>query len=304
MKPRSQPPRSPCLLGCAISILLLTLLSSSFAQDWPGNKNTLNFFEKHVPEAIVLFNKVMKEEGNAAYRSAMREAKTDMLDYQDVLDIEGQEAAGLFIEELRIGYQIEGELVKFAEAGGDKDAQAAIKKKLLALSKKEHELYVSSLKLELKSFQEMVQEVEQDIQEAEKAGEEHQKATVETLLESLKFTGSGVMELLPDNWVGDFDKALQQSKTTKKPVVAVFSAGWCPPCQYMIKDVFSEKPVMAAMENYVPVYIDVDKQRALKKNYNIRSVPTFFVLNDKGAIQRKMSGSLDPAAFEKWLLKK
>jgi len=303
MKPLSYPTQSLGLLGCAISILFLTL-SAGFAQDWPGNKNTRNFFEKHVPEAIVLFDQVMKEEGHAAYRSAMREAKTDMMDYQDVLDIEGEKAADLFIKELRNGYQIEAQLVKFAAAGEDKDAQDAVRKELLALSKKEHELYIHSLKLELKSFQEMAKEVERDIEAAERAGESNLNATVETLLESLKYSGPGVIKLLPDNWVTDFDKAMLQGKASKKPIVAVFSAGWCPPCQYMIKDVFSEKEVMTAMEHYVPVYIDVDKQRALKKDFNIRSVPTFFVLNQKGVIKKKLNGSVDPAAFEKWLRKK
>jgi|GEM_PF-3489238 len=273
-------------------------------QDWPTLKNTRSFFDKHVPEACVLFDRVMKEEGQAAYRAALKEAKADMLDYKDVLEIEGQAAADMFLQELRLGYQIDGQLVKFVAAGDDKAAQAAIKKELLVLSAKEQKLHLESLRLERSSLEDMVKEVDAEIAAVEAAGESNIHATVEELLESLKYSGPEVVKLLPKNWSVDFDQALEESRKTKKPVMAVFSAGWCPPCQYMIKDVFGETKVVAAMEGFIPVYIDVDRQRSLKKEFGIRSVPTFFVLNHKGLTKKKRSGSLEPDAFETWLRQK
>lgn len=80
---------------------------------------------------------------------------------------------------------------------------------------------------------------------------------------------------LPENWHTDWKKAQEESIKTGKPIVAMFSASWCGPCKTMIASVFPTDEVQTALKDFVPVYIDSEKDRELAGKYDIRAYPTF-----------------------------
>lgn len=80
---------------------------------------------------------------------------------------------------------------------------------------------------------------------------------------------------LPENWHTDWKKAQEESVRTGKPIVAMFSASWCGPCKTMIATVFPTDEVQTALKDFVPVYIDSEKDRELAGKYDIRAYPTF-----------------------------
>ena len=63
--------------------------------------------------------------------------------------------------------------------------------------------------------------------------------------------------------------------------VKYFSAEWCGPCKVF-------KPIMEeiASEGHSIQFIDIDQQRDLAEQYNVRSVPTTIVFENNNEIER------------------
>ena len=56
--------------------------------------------------------------------------------------------------------------------------------------------------------------------------------------------------------------------------ILYFTAGWCQPCQTF-------KPIMESLSFELPIrVIDVDSNRTLASQYNVRSIPTTLFLSN------------------------
>lgn len=102
---------------------------------------------------------------------------------------------------------------------------------------------------------------------------------------------------LPENWLTDFKEAQKESVSSGKPIVAMFSASWCGPCKAMIARVFPTDEAKEALDDFVPVYIDSEKERELAAKYEIRAFPTFVCINAKDAEVERHVGGGDVAKF-------
>lgn len=80
-------------------------------------------------------------------------------------------------------------------------------------------------------------------------------------------------------WWTDFNAAVRESKSKHKPIIIDFTASWCPPCQYMKKEVWTDpRVILETNARFIPVLIDVDQQPAIAREFNINTVPTIKVL--------------------------
>lgn len=76
------------------------------------------------------------------------------------------------------------------------------------------------------------------------------------------------------------------------PVLVDFFATWCGPCRAMEPTI---EVIGKEAQGYARVLkIDIDKNQALARHFNIQSVPTFIIFK-KGAICWRHSGGLDKA---------
>jgi thiol:disulfide interchange protein len=93
--------------------------------------------------------------------------------------------------------------------------------------------------------------------------------------------------------------ALAKAKEEGKPVIAVFSAVWCGPCQAMKKEVYPSKEVKAYHDKFVWVYLDVDDEAnsAASEKYGVSGIPHIQFLNSQGKPIDKQVGSSAPEEF-------
>lgn len=86
-------------------------------------------------------------------------------------------------------------------------------------------------------------------------------------------------------WRENFDAALAEVRSSDKPMLLVFSASWCGPCNTMKRDVWSDPKVGDSVTaGFVPVHIDVDdaQHAEVTDRYQVRSIPAIYVLDAGG----------------------
>ena len=80
----------------------------------------------------------------------------------------------------------------------------------------------------------------------------------------------------------NFDKAIEKASSQQKEVMMMYSAVWCPECNYMKDVVFKDEKVLAYIqEHYVVLALDIQKD-TLPKGFKYIGIPTFFFI-DKNA---------------------
>lgn len=91
----------------------------------------------------------------------------------------------------------------------------------------------------------------------------------------------------------NYETLLKRSKAEKKPIFLMIYASWCPHCNKMKKEVFTDKTVIDFLNtNFILAQQDGDSDagKELKLKFEIKSLPTFVYLDEKGTELYKLSG--------------
>lgn len=96
------------------------------------------------------------------------------------------------------------------------------------------------------------------------------------------------------------DAALGEARTQGRPVLADFSAIWCPTCRALHQTVFTNAAVKAAIgAGYVLARVDYESPEApaFMQRYDVHGFPALLVLDADGRLLRRLPVTLDAAAF-------
>lgn len=84
---------------------------------------------------------------------------------------------------------------------------------------------------------------------------------------------------------------------TKPTRLFKFTAAWCGPCKKM-------DPYWGKVVSKYPLevsYFDAEADAAVFQEFNIKSVPTFLVLDDEDKVLENKTGAMPESALNDWL---
>lgn len=99
-----------------------------------------------------------------------------------------------------------------------------------------------------------------------------------------------------------YEDAIALSKDTDNKVFIYFGADWCKYCSLMKKNTFENKEVdKYLLKNFIILNLDVDKNKEIKEKYNIKTLPSYLVIDKNEEVIKKSSGYKSPKDFLKWI---
>jgi thioredoxin-related protein len=97
-----------------------------------------------------------------------------------------------------------------------------------------------------------------------------------------------------------YKTALENAKNQGKPVFVMLYADWCPHCNQMKKEVFSDQNVMDFLnKNYICIWKNIEKEEgmALKNKFKTTSLPAFLFLDANETLLYALKGEMKKEDF-------
>ncbi|MCB1225956.1 MAG: thioredoxin family protein [Verrucomicrobiales bacterium] len=101
----------------------------------------------------------------------------------------------------------------------------------------------------------------------------------------------------------DFTTTAKTAKAEGLPMILVFSAAWCPPCQTMKNEVYPSSEVEQYHDKFVWAYLDVDdpQNAAVSNHFGVNGIPHIQFLAADGSSLGQQVGAESAKDFARTL---
>ena len=99
----------------------------------------------------------------------------------------------------------------------------------------------------------------------------------------------------------NYQEAIRLSGQHGMPVFAYFEADWCTWCKKMKRDTLADAKVKEIMKNYIVVFVDTDKNRAVANKFGVQYLPAYSITNVNEINLKSGEKYQDANAFASWL---
>jgi len=83
-------------------------------------------------------------------------------------------------------------------------------------------------------------------------------------------------------WWDSFPLAFEAAAEAGKPMLVYFNADWCTICRRLEGESFTAPAVAQALEPFIAVKVDIDRQPWIAEKYQIDAVPAYLKLDSAG----------------------
>lgn len=99
-----------------------------------------------------------------------------------------------------------------------------------------------------------------------------------------------------------YQDGMARGKFEKKKVFLHFYAEWCSACKTMAENTFKDPGVVDFLNNnFIPIRVDVDRQRQTSNMYKVRALPDTWFISENIDIIGHRTGYISPEQLNKIL---
>jgi thioredoxin-related protein len=103
-------------------------------------------------------------------------------------------------------------------------------------------------------------------------------------------------------WRPDARSAWKASQASGRPLLLYVTSRYCPYCDLMERDTFSDPAVQELMrDSFEPVRVLADQEPNLTRNLRVQAYPTTVVVDSDNRVLASIKGYVQPRAFEQQL---
>ena len=107
---------------------------------------------------------------------------------------------------------------------------------------------------------------------------------------------------IPITFSDNLDEGFARAQVSRKPVVVSIFALWCPYCREMRETTMRAPEVVEAAKAFEWVFIDIDRNMTLARQYDVRAIPTFLLFDPDGNQRSRIVGKVGPVQFREYLI--
>lgn len=103
-------------------------------------------------------------------------------------------------------------------------------------------------------------------------------------------------------WFNDLDAAHRVSLQENRPMLLVISADWCRHCRKLSSNTLTDPELVDHVNaSFVPVQLDLDRNKRIAKVLGVRSIPCSIVLSPRADLLGRIAGHAEPAKYRETL---